>query len=159
MAAPDFDGCVRWLGPPGAPAAFEPAPRRRAIFDLPRSTSRDEHGSGANGASGSGHFDASRGDNIILCRVHPRYQKSSRTVKHTSRRLPIDLSSAQLRTADPTLRAASASRVRSTWATLQGFPLAAAGALVTRLHLKGIPIAHCGSRARRDPRPARCGGP
>jgi hypothetical protein len=40
--------------------------------------------------------------------------------KHIYRRLPIDLSSAQLRTLDLTLRAASASRrgVRSTWATL-----------------------------------------
>jgi len=65
MAAPDFDGRVRRLGPPGAPSAFEPAPRRRAIFDAPLSISRDEHGSGANGTSGSGHFDASRGDNIM----------------------------------------------------------------------------------------------
>ena len=34
------DGRVRRLGPPGAPAAFEPAPRRRAIFDAPLSISR-----------------------------------------------------------------------------------------------------------------------
>ena len=31
--------------------------------------------------------------------------------------------------------------------------------LTTRLHLEGVAIAHCGSRARRAPRPARCAGP
>ena len=55
-AAPDFDGRVRRLGPWGAPAAFE-RPRGHGARSIGRpSISRDEHGFGAHGASGSGSF-------------------------------------------------------------------------------------------------------
>ena len=65
-AAPDFDGRVRRLGPPGAPAAFE-RPRGHGARSIGRpSISRDEHGFGAYGASGSGSFWCLEGREVGL---------------------------------------------------------------------------------------------
>ena len=66
-AAPDFDGRVRrQFGPPGAPAAFE-RPRGHGARSIGRpSISRDEHGFGAYGASGSGSFWCLEGREVGL---------------------------------------------------------------------------------------------